>query len=391
MEKHSQLLLLSFAVFLLMTGDGMVLALLPNVVITLTGASASVWHLAAAYALAQVLSQLPVGLLADRWGAKPFLLLGYILSTIAGLLFYGGNNVHLILFGRLLQGMGEAPLLSLAPALLSVRYAANKGKAIGIYNAAIYLGLTLGPLLRVMVLNAWSDRQICLLYAVFCLFSTFIIGCCLQAHGDSRHSTGATLTPGDCLLLIRKPQIAAVLWGIALYGAGFGLFMTVIPAFLLTVKDYSQAGINIFFSMFYVAISLAQLTIGCLSDRLGRQLFMVAGMLVAAAGIAAAVSFQSLALILVLCCASFGLGAYYLASMAFLTERVPAGCKGAITGIYYLFWGTGMFWGPMLLSGYIQATGYQSGFQAFSLLLLLQVILLVITASPARLKRTKTY
>ncbi|QDR81555.1 MFS transporter [Sporomusa termitida] len=387
MQKHYQLFLLSLAVFLLMTGDGMVLALLPKVVITQTNSSASVWYLAAAYALAQVLSQLPVGLLADRWGSKPFILLGYMLSTLAGLLFYFTNNVYLLLLGRVLQGIGEAPLLSLVPALLSVRYFANKGKAIGVYNAAIYLGLTLGPGFRVLLLKDWSDQQVFLLYAVFCFISMLIIGYGLQPSGDRRPTTGETISPSDYLLLIKNPQLAAVLWGITLYGAGFGLFMTVIPAFLLTVKGYSQASINLFFSAFYIAISLAQLTIGYLSDRLGRLLFMVTGMLVAAAGIAAAVYFHYFALTLILCFASFGLGAYYLASMAFLTERVPAGCKGAIAGIYYLFWGIGMFWGPMLLSGYIQATGYQSGFQLFSVMLLLQVILLLMTKStPARLK-----
>jgi MFS family permease len=381
MQKHYQLFLLSLAVFLLMTGDGMVLALLPKVVITLTNSSASVWHLAAAYALAQVLSQLPVGMLADRWGSKPFILLGYILSIIAGLLFYFANNVHLILFGRVLQGIGEAPLLSLAPALLSVRYFANKGKAIGIYNAAIYLGLTLGPFLRVMLLKDWSDHQVFLLYAVFCFISALIISYSMKPHRNSQHTDGEMVTIRGCLTLMKDPHIAAVLWGITLYGAGFGLFMTVIPAFLLTVKGYSQSSINIFFSVFYVAISLAQLTIGYLSDRLGRQLFMVTGMLIAAAGIAASVYFHSFALTLILCFSSFGLGAYYLASMAFLNEKVPAGFKGAISGIYYLFWGIGMFWGPMLLSGYIQDNSYQSGFQMFSAILILQVILLLMTRS----------
>lgn len=355
----------------------MALALLPKAVITLTNSSDLVWYLAATYAVSQVLSQLPVGVLADRWSAKPFLLAGYLLSSVAGLLFYHANNVSLMLLGRVLQGIGEAPLLSLAPALLSVRYPANKGKAIGLYNAAIYLGLTSGPLLQIMLLTDWSDQQIFLLYAVLCLIGALIIHLTMKSQPARQRSIVETLTVSTGLALLKQPQVSAVLWGITLYGAGFGLFMTIIPAYLLTEKNYSQPDITMYFSLFYVAISLAQLVIGWLSDRLGRRLFMVTGMVTAAAGTFAAVYFTQFALTLMLCLASFGLGAYYLTSMAFLNEQVPPGLKGAIAGIYYLFWGIGMFWGPLLLSQYSQDKGYQAGLQMFSLVLLVQVVLLL--------------
>ena len=389
MFKHTQLLAVSAAVFLLMFGDGMVLALLPNTVISLTNSSQSVWYLASTYALAQVLSQLPFGMLADRWSAKPFLLLGYLLSFVAGLLFYYINNdVSLVFWGRVLQGIGEAPLLSLAPALLSVRYPANKGQAIGIYNAAIYLGLTIGPFFQVMLLKGWSDQQIFLLYAVLCLIGAIIIGFSIKIQPGIHRPNVETMNVSAGLALIKCPQVLAVLWGITLYGAGFGLFMTIIPVYLLTAKGYNQTGINIFFSLFYVAISLAQIITGWLSDRIGRQMFMLTGMLTAAAGTSLTVYVNQPALTLILCLASFGLGAYYLASMAFLNEKVPAGFKGAISGVYYLFWGVGMFWGPMLLSRYSQYNGYHSAFQLFALLLMVQIMLLLAASHCRRVYNT---
>ncbi|SMC60070.1 MFS transporter [Sporomusa malonica] len=388
MFKHSQLLVLSISVFLLMLGDGMVLALLPKTVISLTNSNLYVGYLASTYALAQVMSQLPIGMLSDRWGPKFFVLLGYVLSFIAGLLFYFTNDVNLIFWGRVLQGIAEAPLLSLAPALLSVRYSADKGKAIGIYNASIYLGLTAGPFLRVVLLQGWSDHQIFLLYAVLCLIGAIIICCSMRNQLERQSTVKETMNINSCLTLMKNPQTLAVLWGITLYGAGFGIFMTLIPAFLLTLKGYNQSYINIFFSLFYVAISLAQITIGWLSDRLGRLLFMVLGMLIAATGTAISIYFDHLALTVILCFSSFGLGAYYLASMAFLNEKVPANFKGAISGIYYVFWGIGMFWGPLMLTGYIQANSYQAGFQMFSVILMVQVVLLSI-AKPYQTQATK--
>jgi MFS family permease len=377
--KHSQLLVLSFAAFLLMLGDGMVLALLPQTVITLANSSSLVGYLASTYAFAQVASQLPIGVFADRWGFKFFVLMGYILSVIAGLLFYSTNSVNLIFCGRILQGIGEAPILSLAPAVLSLRYPENKGKAIGVYNASIYLGMTIGPFLRVVLFKTWSDNQIFLFYAILCVAGAIIIACSMKNKLKNQNAVKETINIKSFLALTRNLQTLAVLSGIALYGAGFGIFMTIIPAFLILVKGYSQSYINIFFSLFYVAISMAQIVIGCLSDRLGRQVFMVAGMLVAAGGLVISSYFDHFALTATLCFSSFGLGTYYLASMAFLNEKVSDGNKGAITGIYYLFWGIGMFWGPLILNSYIEENSYSLGFYIFSEMLIIQAIALFVS------------
>jgi MFS family permease len=377
--KHSQLLVLSVAAFLLMLGDGMVLALLPQTVITLASSSSLVGYLASTYAFAQVASQLPIGVFADRWGFKVFVLMGYILSVIAGLLFYSTNSVNLIFCGRILQGIGEAPILSLAPAALSLRYPENKGKAIGVYNASIYLGMTVGPFLRVVLFKTWSDNQIFLFYAILCAAGAIIIACSMKNKLKNQNVVKETINIKSFLALTRNLQTLAVLSGIALYGAGFGIFMTIIPAFLILVKGYSQSYINIFFSLFYVAISMAQIVTGCLSDRLGRQVFMVAGMLVAAGGLVISSYFDHFALTATLCFSSFGLGTYYLASMAFLNEKVSDGNKGAITGIYYLFWGIGMFWGPLILNSYIEENSYSLGFYIFSEMLIIQAIVLFVS------------
>jgi MFS family permease len=286
--------------------------------------------------------------------------------------------VTLIFCGRILQGIGEAPILSLAPALLSLRYPEHKGKAIGVYNASIYLGMTVGPFLRVVVFKAWSDNQIFLFYTILCAIGAIIIACSMKNKLKNQDVVTETITIKSLLALTRNPQILAVLSGIALYGAGFGIFMTIIPAFLILVKGYSQSYINIFFSLFYIAISMAQIVISCLSDRLGRQVFMVVGMLAAAGGLAISSYFDHFALTAALCFSSFGLGTYYLASMAFLNEKVSNANKGAITGIYYLFWGIGMFWGPLILNSYIEENSYSLGFDIFSEILAVQAIVLFV-------------
>lgn len=354
----------------------MVMALLPNRVVSLTHSSANVGYLASTYALAQMTMQLPVGMFADRWGFGPFLLLGYILSFSAGVLFYCTHDLQWILCGRLLQGIGEAPLMSLGPALLSSLYMRNKGQVIGVYNAAIFLGVTAGPAVRVVILPDWSDHQIFLLYAFLCLPGVFFLY--LQRSKMCVSSEPVEVgSVKDAFLLLKTPHIFLVFLGIALYGAGLGIFMTTLPAFMLTERGYEPNYVQWFFSLFYVTISLAQMTVGRLSDRWGRRWFMVGGMLLAALGLGAAVNGERVGLASMLGLSSFGLGTYCLASMAFLNDQVPVQCKGIISGMYYLFWGIGMFFGPLLVTKYIQSAGYPAGFQVFALVLASQAVLLI--------------
>ena len=72
-------------------------------------------------------------------------------------------------------------------------------------------------------------------------------------------------------------------------------------------------------------------------------------MMLAAGGLGISSQFEHFELVGILALASFGLGTFYLASMAFLNENVAAVFRGAISGAYYLFWGIGMFAGPLIL------------------------------------------
>ena len=73
MPKPTPLFTLCLAAMLLMTGVGMIVAILPQRVHALTGDLESVGLIASVFAVTYLAVQFPVGLLADRFGAKPFL------------------------------------------------------------------------------------------------------------------------------------------------------------------------------------------------------------------------------------------------------------------------------------------------------------------------------
>ncbi|MDO4560076.1 MAG: MFS transporter [bacterium] len=341
---------LNLSVFLMMIGVGMIVALLPQRIIELDGNGGNVGYLASMFALAYIVLQVPVGTMADRFGFKRFLALGYFLCFLTGLCYYFSAGSTTIFLSRLLQGAGEAPVWALAPALLSIKYASSKGSVMGSYNAVIHIGLTIGPILGVFLIKILEPRNLFLLYAFACLAGALLI---LWLVEDVRSEKGVeeTFNLSNIAAMVKDASVFVALIGITLYGTGYGIFLTTMPAYLIEERGFDSVYIGIFFSLFYTAISISQLTTGRLCDRFGAKVFMVFGLFLASLGLGMSQLFPApVEMLSALAASSAGLGVFYLASMIFLNDTVDERYKGTISGAYYLFWGIGMFFGPPLLS-----------------------------------------
>jgi MFS family permease len=187
---------------------------------------------------------------------------------------------------------------------------------------------------------------------------------------------------------VKNPLTLAVLIGIALYGAGYGLAVTIIPAFLISAKGFNQAAISIYFSLFYIAISLSQLIAGPVSDKKGRQGFMVCGLVLAAVGLALFSPLQQPWINVPLTLASLGLGMFCVSSMAYLNEGVSDSLKGTISGAYYLFWGLGYFLGPLAAGELGNFMGLNISFYLLAGLLGIETILLLVMGADRRVRRS---
>lgn len=377
MNDKKTLIGLNVSVFLMMLGVGMIVAVLPQRILDFTSDSSQVGYLASAFALSYIALQVPIGNFADKYGFKLFLTVGYLLCFLTGILYYFSNSADIIFLGRLFQGLGEAPVWALAPALLSIKYPLAKAKVMGIYNASIHLGLTFGPVLGVVFSRVLKGNQFFLLYALVCILGALIIHFSVEnpkANLDSKHS----ISLKSLLDLARDKQTAIVLVGITLYGAGYGAFLTNVPAFLIAVKDFNPSLVGIFFSLFYVAISVSQVLTGPLSDKFGRKLFMIIGLYTSGSGILLFSQFNLPWIIIILTLASFGLGIFYLSSMAFLNDIVPNSLKGTIAGAYYLCWGIGFFFGPIVIGQLGKLPGSNIGFYLFSVILIIEATVMTL-------------
>jgi EmrB/QacA subfamily drug resistance transporter len=103
---------------------------------------------ATAYLLASALFLVPFGKIADIYGRKKVFLYGIGIFTAASLVMTLVVSPEQLIAVRVVQGLGSSMIFGTAVAILtSVCPPGERGKALGMYITAVYLGLSLGPFL----------------------------------------------------------------------------------------------------------------------------------------------------------------------------------------------------------------------------------------------------
>src|SRR5574341_1209540 len=101
---------------------------------------------ATAFLLAAAMFLVPLGRIADIYGRKKIFSYGIAIYTASSLLAAISMSGFMLIGARILQGFGGAMIFGTGVAILTSVYPpGERGKALGINVAAVYLGLTLGP------------------------------------------------------------------------------------------------------------------------------------------------------------------------------------------------------------------------------------------------------
>lgn len=113
------------------------------------------------YLLSLSIFMIPFGKLADIYGRKKFFIAGLFIFTIASLFSGIAPSINYLLVSRFVQGVGASLLAATATAIVTETFPPNeRGKALGINVASVYVGLTLGPLIGGLLVQTLSWRYI---------------------------------------------------------------------------------------------------------------------------------------------------------------------------------------------------------------------------------------
>ena len=128
------------------------------------------------FLLAAAIFAVPFGRVADIHGMKKIFTYGIILFTVASLLCALSPTAYTLIGSRILQGIGSAMIFVTGLAIISSVYPPHhRGKAIGINVAAVYVGLSFGPVLGGLMTQYLGWRSLFLLMIPFGLLVTAIV------------------------------------------------------------------------------------------------------------------------------------------------------------------------------------------------------------------------
>ena len=159
-----------------------------------------------AYLLAAAMFAVPFGRLSEIKGMKKIFVYGNIIFFISSLLSaLSPNAIYLIIF-RLLQGIGSAMMFVTGLAILTRVYPPmERGKVIGINTAAVYVGLSLGPVLGGALTHYIGWRSIFLVTLPITLLVILIISRVKEDWADAkgeRFDLGGSISYSTFLFLL---------------------------------------------------------------------------------------------------------------------------------------------------------------------------------------------
>jgi len=216
---------------------------------------------ATSYLLAIAVFLVPFGKAADIYGRKKIFTRGIALYTVSSLLAVFSFSMNVLIFMRVIQGIGAAMFVTTGMAIItSIFPPSRRGRAIGIYVAAVYIGLSVGPFAGGFLTRYLGWRSIFAVVVPFGAASVFMTmrylkGEWADARGETIDVRGSLLYGFSILILIYGasllPQSAAVYLMVAGL-VGLGLFIKLelkVPYPVFEVKLFNQNRLFTFSSL----------------------------------------------------------------------------------------------------------------------------------------------
>jgi len=329
--------ILTVTIFLQWMGASSIIPMLPVYIRRLGGSDALAGVVMASFFAAGVLSQYPIGRLADRVGRRPVLVAGLIVYALASLAFLLPIAAPVAIGLRALQGVGAGAAIVASLAMVSSSVPEDRrGRAFASIYGGELAGMAIGPLVG-SIIGARS------MWIMFLGSGILSFAACVpalriresgqrQADRDARRRPDGTTTP-LARVRLRRSMVGALVCAGAL-GLASGVY-EICWTLLLLHRGASGLAIGISWTLFAVPFVVAARPSGWLADHMDRRVLVLAGLGLSTV-LCATYPFISSVPVLVLLGASEALGfaAAMPAVQSLLTQGSAPSEVGRIQGLF---------------------------------------------------------
>ena len=343
---------LFLAVFSTTVGVGLVAPLLPVYAHELGAGAFQIGLIFGAFSLSRSIFVPYFGKLSDMKGKKPFLTSGLFIYFILSICYIFSTNVQTLILLRLGQGFASAMILPVAQAYVGIITPPNReGFVMGLFNMALYGGLSIGPMLGGFVKD-WFSIQFSFLSMASLTFFGFLLCLLLlpSETGDKLNDNSPSKKPIPYLTLIKEPVVFSLFTFRVCFTTGIGIIWAFLPLMASTRIDLSSSSIGIVVMINVLISGILQAPMGFLADRYSKKFLIITGGILAAVSIFylnIAISFKQL----FLANGILGLagGISFPAVMALgVIEGRRIDAMGSVMGLLAMAHSLGMLTGPLL-------------------------------------------
>jgi MFS family permease len=288
-----RLLVLFVTAFVDMIGLAMIVPLLPFYATDLGANATIVGVLVSAFSVAQ-LAVAPVwGRFSDRYGRRPAILAGLLLTAGAYLIFAAARSVPALLLSRLVQGMGGGTIGVVQAYVADASTPERRTKSLGWLSAVTSLGAVAGPAFGSAMISVGGKRMPGLAAAVLALLvAGFAARFLVESHqprAAGSHPQPPRTNPRRAVAGVishwREPA-SRLIW---IYAVGIGAFygtIQVVPLLLQHRHGVTEQTIG-YFIMYLggVGVVVRSLLLGRAVDRLGEARLSRLGLVLLAGGL----------------------------------------------------------------------------------------------------------
>ena len=244
--------------------------LIPTFVADLGLGYAAAGTIQTAYFWTYTLAQIPIGLVADRWGSRRVMLACGALLALGAVAFAASAGFLAAIGARMLVGLGAAAVWVPSMRLVTEWFPpSERGRATGLLSAGGGVGATLA-----LVLIPWAASRLGwrLAYGATLLPALAALGLIALLVPGRAGGAGPAAGPRGSL---RRVLATRALWPLNLsvlfaYG-GYFSFVTFLPAFLVQSLGLGQAEAGAVTSLITAGTIVSWPLAGLISDRLGRR------------------------------------------------------------------------------------------------------------------------
>jgi multidrug resistance protein len=346
--------------FVDMLGLIIVYPLLPFYATRLGANAAMVGALVAAFSVAQLVSAPAWGRLSDRYGRRPAILTGLLVSAVAYVIFAFAGTIWLLFLSRIIQGLGGGTIGVVQAYVADISVEKDRAKALGWLSAVTSLGAVVGPAIGSLLVRFGGHAAPGLGSAALCLMvSVFAWKFLRESRTDTAQFEAMHAKAGSSVNalaeVITHPNLPAsrLIW---IYAIGIGAFYGTTPmlplvlAERLAVNDQNVG----YFIMYLGGMGVIVRTgiLGRLIERIGEPRVARLGLILLAAGLASVAMIKSYPTMLIaLTLMPMGTAFVFPCTTAMLSRVVPSRQRGLYMGVQHTFGGVSRVAFP-LIAGY---------------------------------------